>query len=416
MSVGRGPGTTIWPAPAAAYGYTAMASALRIARVAGVEIRVHWSLLLVAVLLVWSLADRVFPTTDPGLSDGSYLAMAIVAAVLFLASILLHELGHAAQARRDGVPVGGITLWVFGGVAELPGEMPSPGAELRIAAAGPVVSLVLGVVCVGAALALPLPAQVDGVLFWLGQINLSLLVFNLIPALPLDGGRILHAALWARRRDRLAATRTAAALGRGFGMLLVAAGIVLAILGGDLGGLWLVFLGWFLLAAAEAEVSTGSARDALAGLTVADLTIRDPVSVPATASVQTFMDAVFFPSRHTAYPVLDGTDAVGLVSFRDALALVPERWPATSVHMIMTPAPVVLIDAATPLAEALPRLTAGEPRRLLVADGGRLLGLLSATDVMRVLEVRIRVGAPTRFAERERPAGLTRAPTGLRTP
>jgi Zn-dependent protease len=164
-----------------------MASSLPIARVGGVDIRAHWSLLVVVALLVWSLTDGVFPETNPGLSDGSYLAMALVAAFLFLLSILLHELGHAVQAGREGVPVGGITLWVFGGIAEMPGDMPSPGAEFRIAAAGPAVSLVLGVVCVGLALALPLPSEIDGVLFWCGQINLSLLVFNLIPALPLDG-------------------------------------------------------------------------------------------------------------------------------------------------------------------------------------------------------------------------------------
>jgi Zn-dependent protease/CBS domain-containing protein len=381
-----------------------MTSALRIARVAGVEIRAHWSLLVVAALLVWSLADGVFPETDPGLSDDSYLAMALVAALLFLASIVLHELGHAAQARREGVPVGGITLWVFGGVAELRGDMPSPGAELRMAAAGPAVSLVLGAVCLGAALALPLPAEVDGVLFWLGQINLSLLVFNLIPALPLDGGRMLRALLWARRGDLLAATRTAGALGRGFGRLLIAGGLVLAIVAGDFGGLWLVFLGWFLLAAAEAELATTSARAALAGLTVADLMVRDPVAVPATVSVQAFMDEIFLPTRHTAFPVLDGVDAVGIVSFRRALGLPPEHWPVTAVRAITETGPDVEVAADAPLAEALPRLMARDLRRLLVMHDGRAVGLLSPTDVMRVLEVRTRAAAPERRRTAPAPA------------
>ena len=373
-----------------------MGSALRLARVAGVEIRAHWSLLVVVALLVWSLAGGVFPSTDPGLSDGAYLAMALVAAFLFLASILLHELGHAVQARREGVPIGGITLWVFGGVAELRGDMPSPGAELRIAAAGPAVSLLLGVVCLGAALALHLPAGVDGVLFWIGQINLSLLVFNLIPALPLDGGRMLRALLWARRRDLLSATRTAGALGRGFGQLLIAGGVVLAIVGGDIGGLWLVFMGWFLLAAAEAELQSTSARAALSGLTVADLMVRDPVTVPATTSVHAFMDEIFLSTRHTAFPVLDGPDVVGIVSFRHALALPPARWPVTSVRAIAVTGPDVAIDADAPLTEALPRLTGGDLRRLLVVHHGRLAGLLSATDVLRVLEVRTRVVASER--------------------
>jgi Zn-dependent protease/CBS domain-containing protein len=373
-----------------------MTSALPVARVAGVEIRAHWSLLVVATLLVWSLADGVFPDTNPGLQDGSYFAMALVAALLFLVSIALHELGHAAQARREGVPVGGITLWVFGGVAELRGEMPSAGAELRVAAAGPAVSLVIGAICLAAALALPLPAEVDGVLFWLGQINLVLLVFNLIPALPLDGGRMLRALLWARRGDLLSATRTAGALGRGFGQLLIAGGLVLAIVAGDLGGLWLVFLGWFLLAAAEAELGTTSARAALAGLTAADLMIRDPVAVPASASVQAFMDDVFLPTRHTAYPVMEGPDAAGLVSFRRALELPPERWPVTAVRAIADTSPDATIEATAPLAEALPRLTGGDLRRLLVVHDGRAVGLLSPTDVLRVLEVRTRAADPAR--------------------
>ena len=370
-----------------------MVSALPLGRVAGVEIRAHWSLLVVAALLVWSLTDGVFPETNPGLSDGTYLVMALIAALLFLASILLHELGHAVQAGREGVAVAGITLWVFGGVAELRGEMPSPGAELRIAAAGPAVSLLLGVLCTGAAVALPLPAGVDGVLFWLGYINLSLLIFNLIPALPLDGGRILRAALWARRRDLLSATRTAAALGRGFGQLMIAGGLVLAIVAGDLGGLWWVFLGWFVLAAAESELASISTRAALADLTVADLMVRDPVSVRARSSVQTFMDEVFLPTRHTAFPVLDGSEAIGIVSFRRALELPPERWPVTSVRAIMTPVHEASIEASEPITAALPRLTSGDLRRLLVVDDGRLAGLLSPTDALRVVDVRTHAAA-----------------------
>jgi Zn-dependent protease/CBS domain-containing protein len=324
---------------------------------------------------------------------------------LFLASILLHELGHAVQAGREGVAVGGITLWVFGGVASLGGEMPSPGAELRIAAAGPAVSLLLGVLCTGAAVALPLPAGVDGVLFWLGYINLSLLIFNLIPALPLDGGRILRAALWARRRDLLSATRTAAALGRGFGQLMIAGGLVLAIVAGDLGGLWWVFLGWFVLAAAESELASISTRAALADLTVADLMVRDPVSVRARSSVQTFMDEVFLPTRHTAFPVLDGSEAIGIVSFRRALELPPERWPVTSVRAIMTPVHEASVEASEPITEALPRLTSGDLRRLLVVDDGRLAGLLSPTDALRVVEVRTHAAAAA-----ERPRSAAPAP------
>ncbi|MGZ6563807.1 MAG: site-2 protease family protein, partial [Solirubrobacteraceae bacterium] len=187
-----------------------MGSSFRLAQVAGIEIRVHWSWLLVAGLIVWSLSAGVFPETNPGLPDGAYVAMALAAALLFFASILLHELGHAVQATREHVAIDGIVLWAFGGVALMRAEPPSAGAELRIALAGPAVSLVLGVFLVLAALALPLAPGVDGVAFWLGQMNLYLLVFNMLPAFPLDGGRVLRAVLWARRRDFASATLTAA--------------------------------------------------------------------------------------------------------------------------------------------------------------------------------------------------------------
>jgi Zn-dependent protease len=236
-----------------------MTSSFRLGRIAGIEIDAHWSLLLVVALIVWSLADGVFPETNPGLDDGTYLAMAAVAAMLFFASILLHELGHAIQARRDGVAIDGITLWVFGGVARMRGEPPTAGTELRIAIAGPVVSLVLGCVFLATALALPLPDAVDGVAFWLGQTNLYLLVFNMIPAFPLDGGRVLRALLWARRRDFASATRTAGALGRAFGQAMIAGGLLLVISVGAFSGVWLAFLGWFVLAAAEAEIANAAA-------------------------------------------------------------------------------------------------------------------------------------------------------------
>jgi len=379
-----------------------MTATFRLGRIAGIEIGAHWSWLLVVALVVWSLADGVFPDTNPGLADGTYLAMAIVATLLFFASILLHELGHAVQAQREGIAIGGITLWVFGGVASLKQEAPSAGAELRVALAGPAVSLVLGAACLLAALAMPLPAAADGVLFWLGQINLYLLVFNLIPALPLDGGRVLRAILWARRRDYGLATRTAGRLGRSFGQGMIAAGLLLVIFVGAFSGLWLAFLGWFVLAAAEAEMETAEARVALGGLTAADPMVRDPVTVDADSTVQEFMDEVFLPTRHTAFPVLDDGRVAGIVSFRQALALPRSDWSAIPVREIMLPADEACIDADTPLADALARLTTAPLQRLLVCRHGRLAGLLSLTDVARLIEARTRSAWPARAVSGKR--------------
>jgi Zn-dependent protease/CBS domain-containing protein len=340
--------------------------------------------------------------TNPGLDDGTYLAMAAVATVLFFASILLHELGHAIQAGRDGIPIEGITLWVFGGIASLGGQPPSAGAEFRMAIAGPAVSLALGVACLAAALGLPLPDAVDGVLFWLGQINVYLLVFNLIPALPLDGGRVLQAFLWARRRDHASATRTAGALGRAFGQVMIGGGLLLLIFAGDFSGAWFIFLGWFVLAAAEAEIEGASARLALGGLSAADAMVRNPVTVDGDATVEDFMDEVFLATRHTAFPVVDRGRIAGIVSFRQALNLPRSDWPAIPVREIMLPADEASIDADTPLFDALPRLARAPLQRLLVRRHGQLAGLLSLTDVARLIEARSRSASPARAVRAER--------------
>src|SRR4030095_69582 len=198
-----------------------MGSSFRLGRIAGIEFGVNWSWFVVFVLIVWTLASGIFSSTNPGLSKGTYIAMAIVAAFLFFLSILLHEFGHALQARREGIEIDGITLWLFGGVARVKGAWKTAGAEFRVALAGPLVSLVLGVLCVLVALIPGLPESADAVAAWLGYINLSLLVFNLIPAQPLDGGRVLHSALWRYRGDFVWATRVAANVGGGVGCLVI---------------------------------------------------------------------------------------------------------------------------------------------------------------------------------------------------
>src|SRR5918996_3003158 len=187
-----------------------MGSSLVLGRIAGIRIGIHWSWVFVFTLFVWTLASGVFPSTNPDLSDEAHLAMAVVAAVLFFVSVLLHELGHALQARRERIEIEGITLWLFGGVATLRGGFQSAGAEFRIAVAGPLVSLALGILFVALAL-VGLPEAADAVVAWLGYVNLSLLVFNLVPAVPLDGGRILHAAIWYFRGDFGTATRIGSA-------------------------------------------------------------------------------------------------------------------------------------------------------------------------------------------------------------
>jgi Zn-dependent protease len=364
-----------------------MAGNFTIGRFGGVEVRLNWSLIAVFALIAWSLAEGVFPSQNPGLSHGTYIAMAIVAAVLFLASILLHELGHSWVARREGIEVDSITLWLFGGVSQLKGRFTSPGAEFRVAISGPLVSIVLGVVFVLIALAHP-PSSVDGVAAWLGYINLILAVFNLLPASPLDGGRVLHAALWRAKGDFAWATRVASEIGQGFGYLFIALGLAMFIFQGSFSGAWLAFIGWYLLQGARAEARYVATEQALDGLRVHDLMVRDPVSVEADSTIGRIMDEVVWSHRFTTYPVLDGGRPVGLLTFASVAAVPRSDWDTQRVRDTMIPLDQVpLLTEDEKAVDALAELSAPSANRGLVVDNGHLAGLLSITDLARALEV-----------------------------
>jgi Zn-dependent protease len=358
-----------------------------IGRFGGVEVRLHWSLLAVFALIVWSLADGVFPSENPGLSDGTYLAMAIVAAFLFLASILLHELGHSWVARREGIEVDSITLWLFGGVAQFKDRFTSAGAEFRVALSGPLVSIGLGVVFVLIAIA-SLPSAVDGVAAWLGYINLVLAAFNLLPASPLDGGRVLHAALWRAKADYAWATRVASEIGQGFGYLFIALGLVMFVFQGSFSGAWLAFIGWYLLQGARAEARYVATEQALGGVRVRDLMVRQPVTVDADSTIGRFMDEVAWSQRFTTYPVLERARPVGLLAFASVAAVPRSEWDTQRVRDTMIPLDQVpLLTEDETAVDALADLSAPRANRGLVVDNGHLAGLLSITDLARALEV-----------------------------
>ncbi len=366
----------------------AVHASFELGRIAGIRIGVNWSWLVVFALITWTLASAVFPDQNPGLSKGAYVAMAIAAALLFFTSLLAHELGHALQARRDGMEIDGITLWLFGGVARFKGMFPSAGAEFRIAVAGPLVSLTIGVVFVLVAWAVSLPEAVDGVAAWLGYINLTLLVFNLLPALPLDGGRILRSALWHARGDFARATTISASIGRGFGFLMIGAGLFLFIFESSFSGAWLAFIGWFLLQAAGSEARYLATRAALGGLRVRDLMVREPVTVGPDLTLGEFMDEVAWSRRFTTYPVVEDSHTLGLLPFRCVAEVPRAEWDERRVRDCMLPreqVPVLREDEE--LIDALAKLSEAEVRRAFVLDGDRLAGFLSISDLARALEV-----------------------------
>jgi Zn-dependent protease/CBS domain-containing protein len=357
-------------------------------RILGIRIGVNWSWLVIAALITWTLAAAVFPSTNPGLSNGAYVAMGLVAALLFFACILLHELGHALQARHEHVEIEGVTLWMLGGVAKMQGRIPSAGAELRIAVAGPIVSLVLGLLFAGAAAGLPLPEPVDAVAAWLGYVNLVLLVFNLVPAFPLDGGRILLAALWLRSHDLARAARQALSVGRVAALAMIGLGIVLLLAGNVTGGIWLAFIGWFLIQAARSEAQQRTAEERLGGLVVRDLMSPHPIVVDPHMTLSDVVDSVVWNARYTTYPVVAGTSPVGLLPFAVVASVPRTAWDETRVEDCMLPLRrVPVLSPDRPALDALPDLTGSDVRRALVIEGDRLEGILSITDLLRALDV-----------------------------
>jgi Zn-dependent protease len=372
-------------------------SSIELGRIFGIRIGINWSWLVVFALITWTLAVGIFPETNPGLSDGTYVAAAIAAAVLFFLSLLLHELGHAVVARREGMEIEGITLWLFGGVAKFKGMFPSAGAEFRIAIAGPLVSLALGLLFSLGAWAISTAEVIDAVAAWLGYINLTLLVFNLLPALPLDGGRVLRSALWRVWGDFRRATRAAAGVARGFGYLFIAAGVFMFIFQGSFSGAWLAFIGWFLLQAATAEDRYALVSESLSGVRVRDLMIRDPVTVPAEMTLGRFMDEVAWNRRFTTYPVVEDGRVVGLLPFRCVAEVPRSQWDTRLVRDCMIPRERVPVfhdeDAAV---DALAELSEAEVNRGVVLDDGHLAGFLSITDLARALDVRMPRGREPR--------------------
>jgi Zn-dependent protease/predicted transcriptional regulator len=363
---------------------------LRLGRIAGIRVGVHWSVLVIFVIIAVGLAEGRLPEAHPGRPPWQYWAAGILAAVVFFASLLAHEIAHAVVARHSGVEADDITLWLLGGTARLKEEAPSPGAELRIAGVGPLVSLVLGVAFAAVAGALRAAGSsgltVEAVA-WLAGINLTLAVFNALPAAPLDGGRLLRAFVWWRTGNRLRATVVATTAGQVLGWVVVGLGLY-AFLHGGLGGLWLAAIGWFLIAAATAEGGHAQMREALSRVPVREAMTPDPITAPAALTVSALLESPSFRYRHSAFPVTSNGDArpVGLVTLNRAREIAPQDRETTALGDIMFPMSEVVTAAPDePLAHLLLRLETSPAHRALVLDQGKLVGIVSASDISRVL-------------------------------
>lgn len=361
-------------------------------RFAGIPVGANWSVLIVLALIADLLAVNVLPRSAGGEPASWYWLTGVVTAICFLASLLAHELAHAVLARHYDMRVKRITLWMLGGAAELEGEPPTPRADFTIAFIGPLTSLVLGAVFWGAAwLAEPvLPALVVLGLSWIGVTNALLAVFNLLPGVPLDGGRVLRAVLWKWTGDRGRATATSARSGQGLGVLLIAAGLAESLFLRSLSGWWLALIGWFLTFAARHELAGGVARERLAGVRLRDVMDPHPPIAPGWWTVDAFLSRLAGSSRTRVFPVtsFDGSP-VGVVSLSELTRLPDEaRLTRRVADVARTPPRVIVSDVDEQIVDLMAR-TVPRPGRdlVLVTENGRLAGVIGADDIARTLEL-----------------------------
>ncbi len=359
---------------------------IRIGRLAGIPIGVQPLWLLIVGLITWSLGAVYYPEQVTGIAPAAAYGLGLLSALLLFASILLHELGHSVVARRHGIEIEEIDLWLLGGVARMGGYPKTAGAELRFALAGPLVTLAIAAAfgALDAALPSSAPAALRAVVEYQAFVNLAILGFNLLPAFPLDGGRVARALIWGRIGDITRATKIAASIGRGFGYGMIGLGI-LGAAAGAFGGVWLAVVGFFVVFAARAEESGLRVRVAVSGRQAGRLMSFPAVTIPAGASVAEAVEDFFVRYRYSAFPVMDGDRLVGLVDLAAVERVPGGRRSSTSVGQIALHHPSLVIDEHQDVAELLERPAFQKIGRAIVLMPGGDVGIISITDVKQVL-------------------------------
>jgi len=364
----------------------------------GFEVKIDSSWIILAVLITWSLATGVFPAYFEDMPASNYWAMGVAGALGLFLSIIFHELSHSLVARRFGIPMKGITLFIFGGVAEMSEEPPSAKAEFLTAIIGPVSSVLIaavfyGILQIGEASGWP-PAF-NGVLFYLVWVNFILALFNLLPAFPLDGGRVFRSILWSWKKDLHWATMVSSRVGSAFGVLFIAWGLWEIIQGNFIGGLWQAMIGLFLRGAAKSSYRQIVTRDLLAGLTVGRFMTPDPVTVPPGISLQNFVDEYLYRSHHQIYPVVKDGELVGCVTVKKLKNIPREEWPRRQVAEIASGCEeAAAISADSQAMEVIDIMNRTGNSRLMVVENGRLVGIVTLKDLSEILALRMEIETP----------------------
>lgn len=368
-----------------------MSAGIRVARFFGFDVRLDFSWFIIFFLVLWTFARAVFPYRTPGYSSGVYIAMAVAGALMFFGSVLLHELAHSAVARARGIPVEGITLFIFGGIARIRSDAENPKDEFLITVVGPLSSALIGLILLGFGRlgeAVGLPEPVTGVAGYLALLNFWLAAFNLIPAFPLDGGRLFRSLVWHVSKDVRKATRWASYTGRTFGLLLVGLGVI-SLFGGRLvNGMWLIFIGWFLSQAAEASYRQLILRRILEGVQAYEAMTRSPETVRPDLPLRDIVDDYFLRRRYNAFPVEDSDGRLlGLITLSQVKEVERDLWPTTPVESVMIQiCEAVTVRPKDTLADVLSKLEGAGVGRALVVDNGNLEGVISRADVAQWLD------------------------------
>ncbi len=371
-----------------------MPGSFRIFRIAGIDINIHISWLIILVFLTFSLATGWFPITYPGSSTATYYLLGFIASILLFVSVLLHELAHSFVARSRGLQVKSIVLFIFGGVSNIEQEPQTPGIEFSMAFVGPLVSLLIGVVCYGLWLLVRgTHSLIVPILSYLALMNIILGIFNLIPGFPLDGGRVLRSIIWKATGNFQTATNITTFVGQAFAYLIILWGILLFFAGNAFNGLIIIFTGWFLLTSAQSARSQSVLDTAFRGVTVNQIMDTNVLTVPANISLQKLVDEYFLPRGLRSAFVMQGDQLAGLITLSDIRHVPRDQWPQTPVGYAMIP--LERLHTITPqqnVKDVLPLMTGKDVNQLAVVQDGRLVGVLTREGILRSLEIRRNLG------------------------
>ncbi len=360
----------------------------------GFEVRMDMSWLVLGFLITWSLAKGIFPGHYKALPEATYWWMGVAGALGLFGSIVFHELSHSLVAKRFGLPMKGITLFIFGGVAEMEDEPPSAKAEFLMAIAGPLSSILLGLILFAVFTRfVDLPVPVSGVIGYLAVINLILAGFNLLPAYPLDGGRVLRSILWRWKKNLRWATRIASQIGSGFGIALVFFGAFNVLLGNIIGGIWQVMIGFFLRGAAQSSYQQVLIRKALEGETVEHFMKKDPVTAPPSLSIKDLVEEYIYSYHYKMYPVVQNGKLLGCITTRQVKEIPRGQWQSRIVGESLTKcSPENAIGPRVDVIKALSIMNRTGNSRLMVVDAERLVGIITLKDIMGFLAMKFDLG------------------------